>query len=456
MKPIRVRLAAVLLSAALATTGLTACGSDSSADGVTLRYWMWDSAQMPGYRQCATDFEAQNPGVHIQLDQYGWADYWTQLTASMVAENAPDVFVNHTSRFGTYASLGQLLDMDPYAESDGYDLTQFEDGLAGQWVSQGGEQRYGLPKDWDTEALFYNTEMLAEAGYTADDVWSLEWNPDDGGTYEKFLAHMTIDKNGVRGDEPGFDKTRIAVYGTGYNEAGSGYGQVQWSPYALSNGEWRWTDTNPWGTVFNYDDPNFQTSIGWWRSLIDKGYMPSLAIASSGVGSLESLKSGAYATLIEGSWNMAGVATTTGVGQFNVIPTPIGPDGNRASVQNGLADSIWIGTEHPDEAWAWVSYMGTSACQNIIADQAVVFPAIASSSDRAAEAFKKLGYNADAFSVHITDGTAVTSPVVDRWAQVDSIMDPAMSAVLAFQADPASLTDANSRVNEMMARDRDD
>ncbi|NLA29416.1 MAG: sugar ABC transporter substrate-binding protein, partial [Propionibacterium sp.] len=95
-------------------------------------------------------------------------------------------------------------------------------------------------------------------------------------------------------------------------------------------------------------------------------------------------------------------------------------------------------------------------CQDIIAEQAVVFPAITESTALAAAAFKDLGYNADACTVHLTDGTAVTTPVVDRWAQVDSIMDPAMSAVIAFEAEPSSLTDANRRVNEMMSRDRQD
>ena len=39
--------------------------------------------------------------------------------------------------------------------------------------------------------------------------------PTDGGTFEKFIAHMTIDSNGVRGDEPGFDKANIKTYGFG-------------------------------------------------------------------------------------------------------------------------------------------------------------------------------------------------------------------------------------------------
>ena len=452
----KVQRAAASAAALAMALGLAACSGGSSAesgDDVTLRYWLWDSSQLPGYRQCAENFEAKNPGIKISLEQYGWDDYWTQLTASMVAENAPDVFTNHTSRFGKYGSLDQILDLSPYIEKDGYDLSKFEDGLASQWVEESGEGQLGIPKDWDTVGLFYNEDMIKEAGYTPEDLWNLEWNPEDGGTYEEFLAAMTIDENGVHGNEEGFDKNHVATYGIGYNEAGSGYGQVQWSPYALSN-DWTYADKNPWGRVFNYDDENFQESIAWWKSLIDKGYMPKLSIASSGIGTLESFGAGAYATLIEGSWNMSNVAAKATV-PVNVAPTPIGSSGHRASVMNGLADSIWVGTEHPEEAWKWVSYMGTTDCQDIIAEQAVVFPAISSSSEKAIPAFEDKGFDARAFSIHLEDGTGVTSPVVDRWAQVDAIMNPAMSAVLDGQADVSTLTNANKQVNEMMARDRE-
>lgn len=443
-------------AAALAMAiGLAACSSDTPAHtdaAVTLRYWLWDSSQLPGYRQCAENFQEENPDIFISLEQYGWDDYWTQLTASMVAENAPDVFTNHTSRFGKYGSLDQILDVSGYIEADGYDLDQFEDGLVDQWVSESGTAQLGIPKDWDTVGLFYNEDMIKEAGYSPEDLWELEWNPEDGGTYEEFLAAMTIDKNGVHGNEEGFDKNNVATYGIGYNEAGSGYGQVQWSPYALSN-DWEYADQNPWGRVFNYDDENFQEAIAWWKSLIDKGYMPKLSIASSGIGTLESFGAGAYATLIEGSWNMSNVAAKAAV-PVDVAPTPIGPSGDRASVMNGLADSIWVGTEHPDEAWKWVSYMGSTECQDIIASEAVVFPAISSSTEKAIPAFGELGFDAAAFSIHLEDGTGVTSPVVDRWAQLDSIMNPAMSAVIDGQADVSTLTNANEQVNNMMARDR--
>ncbi len=438
---------------AVALTGLAgvlaACGTAQGAtEGgpVTLTYWMWDSSQLPGYQACATQFEAENPDILVNIEQYGWGDYWTQLTARMVAENAPDVFVDHTQQFGKFIEYDQLLDLQPLAEADGVPLDIYQDGLVDLW--QGPETGlFGLPKDWDTEGLFYNEDMLAEAGYPAEDLDSLEWNPTDGGTFEQFLARMTVDENGVRGDEEGFDADDVAVYGMGYGEAGAGYGQVQWSAFALSNG-WTYADSNPWPTSFNYGDPAFIESIAWYRSLVEKGYMPPFAVATSGIGATDALATGAYATLVEGSWNSRNLIEREGV-DLQVAPTPIGPTGQRASVLNGLGDSIWAGTPNPEEAWAWVKYLATPECQDRVAQEARVFPAIAEASETAIAAFNEIGVNAEAFSVHLEEGTTVPSPVVDRWAQLTTIMQPAMDSVMSFGAEPDSLVAAGERVNEL-------
>ncbi|WP_159792046.1 ABC transporter substrate-binding protein [Puerhibacterium puerhi] len=450
MRGTRRRRATAAVLAAAAAAALAGCASPAAVgdDTVTLTYWMWDANQLPGYQACASDFEAENPGIRINIEQYGWDDYWTQLTARMVAESAPDVFVDHSQQFGKYVGYGQILDISDRVEDSGIDTSQYQDGLIDLWRGQDGGL-YGLPKDWDTVGLYYNADMLAEAGYAPEDLWELEWNPRDGGSFEQFVARMTVDRNGVRGDEPGFDKEHVAVYGLGYNESGGGFGQVQWSPFALSNG-WDYADRNPWPTRFGYGDPAFVETIDWWRSLIDKGYMPPLSVATSGVGAQESLGAGAYATLVEGSWNARAISELGGA-SFGVAPTPVGPDGQRGTVFNGLSDAIYAGTPHPDEAWAWVRYLASPDCQLRVAQEARVFPAIKEATDRAVEAFTARGIDAEAFFVQVEEGSTTLSPVTDRWAELQTIMQPAVDAVVAFRAEPESLGRANERVDALFA-----
>ena len=57
----------------------------------------------------------------------------------------------------------------------------------------------------------------------------------------------------MRGDEPGFDKNRVAVYGLGIQDAGTGDGQTQWSPFTCSAGDWFYTNKETWGNHYRYD-----------------------------------------------------------------------------------------------------------------------------------------------------------------------------------------------------------
>ena len=244
---------------------LTACGSDSSSDSSAggeggsseISYWLWDSGQQPAYQKCADAFQAANPGLTVKIDQYGWGDYWTKLTTGFVSGTAPDVFTDHLQKYPEFAKQGQLVALDDLIKQDNVDLTQYAEGLADIWKGTDGKQ-YGLPKDFDTVAIFYNKDMTAAAGVTQEQLDTMEWNPTDGGTYEETIAKLTVDANGVHGDQPGFDKTNVKTYGLGLSGSGGGLGQTEYAMYTGSNG---WTATDElWATQYHYDDPKYQES----------------------------------------------------------------------------------------------------------------------------------------------------------------------------------------------------
>jgi multiple sugar transport system substrate-binding protein len=443
----RRKLVAALLPLAFVMSACGDDGGDAAQAGGTVRYWLWDSNQLPAYQACADAFQAENKNVKIKIEQFGWADYWDKLTTDLVAGTAPDVFTNHLNFYPTFAAKNQLLPIDDFVAKDKVDLKAYAPGLADLWVSQEGK-RYGLPKDFDTVAIFYNKKLVADAGVTPEQLNTLTWNPTDGGTYEKVIAHLTVDKNGKRGDEPGFDKSKVAVYGLGLDENnGAGVGQNMWSMYPLSTG-WQYTDKNPWGTKFQYDDKRFQDSIGWFRGLISKGYMPSLAIARSGTSVNDAFGAGKYALSTNGSWMINTYFGYDGV-EVGVAPTPTGPSGKRASIFNGLADSIYAGTKNKDAAWAWVKFLASADCQNTVGDKAVVFPAIPSALDLAEKQFATKGVDIKPFTVQIDEGTTHLYPITDNATDIQAIMESAMDAVLAFKAEPSSLTKVNDQINAL-------
>jgi multiple sugar transport system substrate-binding protein len=448
------RLAALL--AALAVAAVPACAAERPPaesggwdDTGEVTYWMWDANQLPGYQQCAADFEARHPDIDIAIEQVRWDDYWGRLLTSFVANSAPDVFVDHTSKYGDYTSRGLIEPLDELIARDGPDMSQFVEGTPDLWVGDDG-RRYGLPKDFDAVGIFYNTEMAGAAGVTPEQMQNLTWNPQDGGTFEDVLARLTVDRNGKRGDEPGFDKNAIATYGLGLSpELGDGAGQTQWSMFTGTL-DWSHTDRPLWGTHFNYDDPRFQDTVRWWRSLIEKGYMPPQELAVGGMLS-QLLQAGKYAMITDGSWNITTYASLGGI-ELATAPNPIGPSGQRASMTNSLADSIAAGSPNKGAAWKWVRYLASPECQSVVAKGGVIVPAIASVVSTAEAAIGAQGLDITPFTRHLRERTAFPYPAAQHAADVDAIMKTAMERVMAGSADVSSLTAANEEVNALFGQ----
>ncbi|HEY5821166.1 MAG TPA: sugar ABC transporter substrate-binding protein [Propionibacteriaceae bacterium] len=454
----RKKIGAALVGLAALSLTLTACGggSDDGGSGETggaldtsaatgdVNYWLWDASQLPAYQACADAFKTVNPNVNIKISQYAWDDYWSKITNGFVAGDAPDVFTDHLSKYGQFITDEQLFALDDTLTKDNFNVDQYQTGLADLWKGEDGK-RYGLPKDFDTVGLFYNTKMVTDGGFTADQLGQLKWNPTDGGDFEKVVAHLTVDNNGVRGDEAGFDKSKVKVYGLGLDGgSGSGNGQTQWSMYTGSNG-FTYTDKNPWGTKYNYDNPAFQQTISWYKGLIDKGYMPSVA-AVTGQDSSSIFGAGKYAMLTNGSWQTNALFGAKGI-EVGLAPTPIGPSGNRASMYNGLADSVWVGSKNKPAAVKWVEYLGSPDCQNIVGDKAIVFPAIPSATEKAIAAWKAKDIDVSPFTNQVTDKTTFLFPITNHAAEIEGIMHPAMDAVLSGSQPVESLTEANTQVN---------
>jgi multiple sugar transport system substrate-binding protein len=420
-------------------------GGAGKAEG-TVNYVLWDSNQLPAYQKCADAFQAKNPKIQVKITQKGWDDYWGGLTTSFVAGNAPDVITDHLSKYPEFVKTHQLAPLDDFISRDKVS-TQYFPGLADLWKGQDGKT-YGVPKDWDTIAIFYNKKYAKDAGVSDDQLAKLTWNPKDGGTFEKTVAHLTVDKSGKRGDEPGFDKNNVKVYGLGLENSGGGYGQTQWSHFAVSNG-WQFTNKNPWGNKYNYDDPKFIETIAWWRTLIQKGYMNSLASSASGVGLQGTFGAGKYAMTTDGDWQIKTYTGYKGI-DVGIAPLPVGPTGKRASMFNGLADSIWAGSKVKEAAWQWVKFLGSAECQNIVGQQAVVFPAIPAATDTAKKEFTSKGVNVTPFTVNVDEKTTFLYPITDNASKIGAIMTPTMDAIMSFKADPqTALPQANKQVNAL-------
>ncbi|MBK8024397.1 MAG: sugar ABC transporter substrate-binding protein [Chloroflexi bacterium] len=436
------RRVSVLLFVLVALMALTV--SVSAQDGVTIRYQLWDTNQLPPYQQCADAFMAANPGITVTIEQLGWDDYWTGISTGFISGTAPDVFTNHLAKYPEFVALEQLVDIQPLVERDGVATDIYYPGLADLWVKDG--QRFGLPKDWDTVALIFNKAMVEAAGIDPASLNELTWNLEDGGTFLQTIAALTLDANGNNGLSPDFDKANVVQYGFIPDGMGGGYGQTQWSPYTASLG---WTfNEGPWATSYNYDDPRFIDTIQWWADLaLEYGYSPAFADITS-LGATTMFQSVQGAVTQNGSWMIGSfLASDFEVGFARL---PAGPEG-RKSMFNGLADSIWVGTPNLEESWAWVKYLASAECQNVIGASGVVFPAIPEAAAMSQQMRADAGVDVSAFVDQANEeGGTFLFPIADYAGEITTIMNEAMDAIsLGLSKAADVLPAANAEINDL-------
>ena len=410
-----------------------------------IKYMLWDANQLPAYQQCAAAFQEQSPDIQVNIEQIGWEDYWTAITTGFVSGTAPDVFTDHLAKYPEFVTNDQLVDVQPLIERDSVDTDNYIGELASLWAKD--EGRYGLPKDWDTVAVFYNKAMFDAAGIDPAVMEDWTWNPQDGGTFQEVVSKLTLDDNGNNALSPDFNPNKVVQYGFILPSAGGSGGQTEWSHFAASNG---WVPTNGvWGDQYNYSDPKFIETISWLQDVVNTKHLSPLISDVSGVGANALFSAGQGALVTDGSW-MIGQYDSNSPFEVGIAKLPVGPEG-RKTMFNGLADSIWVGSQHQEEAWQWVKFLGSADCQNIVGAAGVVFPALQSGVDAAVETYESRGIDVTPFTEEATaeNGTFLYS-ITDYGAQITSILTNAMESIFTNDADvEPTLTQANEQINAL-------
>ena len=435
-----------VLAVLAATLFAALAGSAAAAAPVTLRHLLWDASQRPMYQQCARDFERLHPGVQVRVQQQGWSDYWSSLSTGFISNTAPDVFADHLSKFPEQVDNGVLLDLAPLARRDGVDAAAYMPGLYANWSRQG--RQYALPADWDTVALLVNLAMTRRAGIADEALQRLDWNPQDGGSFGRLIARLTRDEAGRDALDPAFDKRRVKVFGYQTPAAGGMMGQTEWSHFAVSNG-WRFQDA-PWSPALHYDDPRLVQTLDWLATLPRRGLSATpQQLGRLGAETLFTMERVAVVPI--GAWMTGQMARQLSF-PHAWVPLPVGPVGQRASMMGGIGHVVWKGTRHPEQAWQWVRYLGSPACQQVVAQAGVVYPAIRGLAEVALQAQARLGADARVF-LAAAQGPTFAPPIVANAAEINEVLDSAMQRIL-YSGEPAGplLREANRQARALAGR----
>jgi multiple sugar transport system substrate-binding protein len=325
---------------AAGSSAASAAPSDAGYSGpeATITYSIWGDPQEIKNQQAIVDaFHAENPKITVKVTVSDWDPYWDKLLTSISGGDAPDVFAMDGPLFPDYQSRDVLLDLKPYIDRDGYDVGQLADQAVADFTTPDGQ--FGLPRDLNVVALYYNKKMFDAAGIAyPDETW--DWSK-----LTEVAKQLTIRGSNGKVSQWGFytETTDMENF---------------WSELVWQNG----------GEIVSADHKTSlvgsdQAAAGlqYLQDLIWKDkVMPDAAITEA-LG--DAFEQGQAAMEANGSWL---VATHQAAGiDFGIAPLPTGPAGRATSI-NPTGAVVYKGTKNPDAAWAFVKYLASPAAQTRI------------------------------------------------------------------------------------------
>ena len=111
-------------------------------------------------------FEAENPGVKLNLQVVSWNDVYTEVDTRIAAGNAPDIL--NIDVFADFAAEGLLMPVSEYCPEDLYG--DFFPSFIEQSILDG--VVWAVPDLASARALFYNVDMFKEVGIEVPTTWA--------------------------------------------------------------------------------------------------------------------------------------------------------------------------------------------------------------------------------------------------------------------------------------------
>jgi multiple sugar transport system substrate-binding protein len=248
-------------AAAAGLLALTACGGGQGAgpqqaetgeftgeyDGpaVTLNYWNgFTGGDGPFMEDLVKKFQEENENITIKSNTIQWADFYQRVPAAVQAGQGPDVGVMHLDQLATHAARNIIVPVDSLAEGIGISEDDFTPEIWEAGIYN--DERYGIPLDVHSLAMFYNTEHFEKAGITEP--------PTDEASFMDALEKL--------------------------KEAG--YEQPFWMPtlwpshliflsLMWQQGQEPYSED---GTEAEYDSDAGVAALEWQRSIVEDGYSP--------------------------------------------------------------------------------------------------------------------------------------------------------------------------------------
>ncbi len=201
--------AAGSLALAACTVTPVAPGGDMGPEAVTINFFNRGGAFIEGVMDTQMAlYQESNPHVEFEINAVAGYSHQEALLLMISAGTGPDCWFDANRTTGMLTRKGVTTDLEPYLAAD--PTFNEDDYVPNVWIAQTYDgKRWGLPWDSGAMCLGYDKDIFDAAGldYPAPDVW-MTW--DD---VLELALQLTIDLDGNKPGDAGFDPARVAQYG---------------------------------------------------------------------------------------------------------------------------------------------------------------------------------------------------------------------------------------------------
>lgn len=315
------------LMAGAALVALSAASAATAQDQVTITVWSIDGANNVGPSDTfSKEFDEMDNGITVDYRALQFDEIVNETLRAFATGNAPDIVSLDNPDFALFSSRGAFLDItEMAAESDVINKDVYFEGPLNSVTWD--DKLYGIGKYTDTIGVFYNKDMLAEAG--------LEGGPATWAEFEEYARKMANPDAGV--------------YGATLSARGNEEGTFQFLPVIQMSGG-------------SYSDVNTEGAREWLsmvKGMIDDGVLSQDVLSLGQWDSTGTFNAGNAAMAISGPWEIDRMVEDA---EFDwgvsLLPT-FDVDGPKSSALGGFNLGIMSTTEHPEEAFEVLEYFAS-------------------------------------------------------------------------------------------------
>ena len=275
------KLVSLLLSAVLACSMLgSAVYAEEASGDVTIWYYWETEGHQKALNHIIEEFNGSQDSITVQAKYVPFADFKKQLSIGASADELPDLVILDNPDHAAYAAMGIFADI-----TDKFDVSNYYEGPVNSCTLDG--KLYGVPFGSNDLVLFYNEDMLKEAGCEVPTTWDelLE------------VAKAT---------------TTDSVFGFAHCALQNEEGTFNFLPWVWSTG----------ATSYEINSEGGIKALNFEKELVDSGAMTKEAINWTQGDTMHQFIAGNLAMMINGTWQIPTMREEVPDLNWNVAPIP--------------------------------------------------------------------------------------------------------------------------------------